>query len=678
MMNFSEGGPAVDVILFRSDPDGRVTPLGGDDPIDLTDPTPPDPDRLQALLDASVRLIASSDMPDGVVEAVAAAHVPRHFQRSPWLCRHRALVFSDERCRVGEHVLRYRERLGVYLDDPTDQEPDREGQAHGEAIAADVHARVASFDLLAQPWIPTIGIDGRRRPLGIEDVLVNAHTIRRIVADAPTTTAALHRLLLAFFHRVYGPPSEAAWGELWAAERLPVEPLRTYLNRNDHRQRFDLFDPRMPFMQCAGLASLTPATAAKLVPYRAVGNNVTLFDHTTAADRVMLSPAEAARWLVTLHAFDPGGMKTPYEKDKSSERAPCNWFGVVLVEGGNLKETLLLNALIYRPDHEKPAMTTAEDRPGWEVATGPSPRPERRTARGWTDLLTWPSRRVLLSTTGTGEHTMVDGVVITPGTRLDSSLPDEEKMAAFRRPRDAKGRFKRDAPMWPVRLHHLRGIWRHSVELLLTDLWEEGRNRQRPAALDQIAELAERGRIPLDTVYTLRVFGQILDPKATVIETWLEEEVPAPVPLLRARDERIGALIGCAITLADDAGSALRTLQGDYRREFRDDSTPDVDHHYWPQLSRPFAAFLIALGNALETGKSEAPAARTWGQEVRKLAISAADRWVAGSPAEGRVMAAIGKHYGVFRSRVVTAERVRGHVKVAAGGRVEVTAGGQF
>lgn len=418
-------------------------------------------------------------------------------------------------------------------------------------------------------------------------------------------------------------------------------------------------------MQCAELASLTPATAAKLVPYRAVGNNVTLFDHTTAADQVMLSPEEAARWLVTLHAFDPGGMKTPYEKDKSSERAPCNWFGVVLVEGGTLKETLLLNALIYRPDHEKPAMTTAEDRPVWEEATGPSPRPDKRTARGWTDLLTWPSRRVLLSAAGSGEHTMVDGVVITPGTRLDSSLPDEEKMAAFRRPRDAKGRFKRVAPMWPVRLHHLRGIWRHSVELLLTDLWEEGRNRQRPAALDQIADLAERGRIPPDTVYTLRVFGQLLDAKATVIETWLEEEVPAPVPLLRARDERIGSLIGCAITLADDAGSALRMLQGDYRREFRVDSTPDVDHYYWPQLSRPFAVFLIALGDALKTGKSEAPAASTWGQEVKKLAISAADRWVAGSPAEGRVMAAIGKHYGVFRSRVVTSER-RFHAETAA------------
>lgn len=656
-MNFSDDGSSVDVVLFRADPDGRVIPVCGDDPIDLTDPTPPGPDRLRVLLASSVHLISSGDLPDEVVEALAATQVPRHFRDSPWLCWHRALVFSEGRCQVGEHVLRYRERLGVYLDDHADDGSDREGQASGGTIAVEAPAGGPSFDLLTRPWIPTIGVDGRTRLLGIEDVLVNAHTIRRVAADAPTTTAALHRLLLAFFHRVYGPPTEAAWGELWAAEQLPVEPLRTYLDRNDHRQRFDLFHPRLPFMQCAELARLKPATAAKLVPYRAVGNNVTLFDHTTAADQVVLSPEEAARWLVTLHAFDPGGMKTPYERDKSSERAPCNWFGVVLVEGGNLKETLLLNALVYRPEYEKPAMTTAEDRPVWEEETGPSPRPDKRTARGWTDLLTWPSRRVLLSATGTGEHTMVDGVVITPGTRLNASLPDEEMMAAFRRPRDSKGRFKGDAAMLPVRLHHLRGIWRHSVELLLTDLWEEGRNRQRPPALDQIAELAERGRIPLDTVYTLRVFGQRLDPKATVIETWLEEEVPAPVPLLRAREERIGALIGSAITLADDAGSALRALQSDYRQEFRDDSTPDVDHYYWPQLSRPFAIFLIALGDALKTGSSEAPVAARWGRGVEKLAVSAADRWIAGSPAEGRVMAALGKHYGVFRSRIATSVR---------------------
>lgn len=641
----------VDVVLLRVAPDGRTIAVGDDDVvIDLTAPDPPPAHALQTLLDASVQLAAPGELPSAVVRAIAATPVPQLFRRCPWLHEHRVLLFAQDRCAVGGSVLRYHDQRGLHLEEAAPAPPLDEVGA-------------ASFDLLSRPWIPVVGLDGQARLMGLEDVIAAAHTIRRLGAETPTMTAALHRLLLAVFHRAYGPASEADWGRLWAAEQFPAGTLRTYLDR--HRHRFDLFHPRLPFMQCAQLATLAPATAAKLVSYRAVGNNVTLFDHTTSADQVTLSAPEAARWLVALQAFDPGGMKTPYEKDKSSERAPCNWFGVVLVEGSTLKETLLLNALIYRPDGEKPAMTTPQDAPVWEQEAGPSPRPDKRTARGWTDLLTWPSRRVLLSAAGSGQDTLVDGVVITPGTRLDARLADEEMMAAFRKPRDAKGRFKRDAPLLGVRLHPLRGIWRHSVELLLTDLWEEGKNRQRPGTLDQIADLAERRYLPDDTVYTLRVFGQRLDAKASVVETWLEEEIPAPVALLRARDESLGAIIGCAITLADEAGSALRALRSGYHHEFRDNSAADIDGLYWPRLSQPFGTFLIEVGDARNAGRSEGPATRVWGRHVTELALAAAVRWVAGSPAEGRAMAALGKHHGLFRTRLTIAERSF-HTQLAA------------
>ncbi|MER7211475.1 type I-E CRISPR-associated protein Cse1/CasA [Streptosporangium sp. NPDC000239] len=651
----------VDVVLFRATRNGRFVPVGADLPLDLTDPAEPTEDLLRALDGASVSLAAGPGLPAEVVRAVAATPVPRLFQSSSWLYRHRAVILTDNKCAVGGHVLHYTDLFGLYV---TEVEPESAAVVTAKDTGTKCPAiATASFDLLTRPWIPVVGDDGETRQLGLRDVVLNAHTIRQITAETPTMTAALHRFLLAFFHRVYGPESEEAWQELWTTEQLPTEALDTYLHR--HRHRFDLFHPEVPFMQCAKLASLTPATAAKLVPYRAVGNNVTLFDHTTAADRVTLSPQEAARWLVTVQAFDPGGMKTPYEKDKSSERAPCNDFGVVVVEGENLKETLLLNALVYLPDHQKPMMTAPDDRPVWEEETGPSPRPDKRTARGWTDLLTWPSRRVLLSATGSGENTLVEGVVITPGTRLDASLIDEEWMAAFRRPRDAKGKFKKSSPILPVRLHPLRGIWRHSVELLLTDVWEEGRNRRRPAALDQIAELAERRLIPLNAVYTLRVFGQRLDSKASVIEAWMEEQVPAPVPLLRAKDENLGAIIGHAIALADDAGSALRSFQAEYRKDFRDTTTPDIDHQYWPRLSRPFGAFLVALGDARDNDRSELPAIQAWARQVKRLAATVADRWVAGSPARGRAMVALGKHHGVFHSRLAVSERTF-HAKIFA------------
>ena len=628
--------PVVEVVLLRTE-DGVTTTVHGGDAVPLADLTLPE-NLLGPLRDAAMTLTASEDMPSEVVEHLLGQQVPPLFQTSPWLHDHRALVFENNRCVVAGHILTYRPRIGVLLEEAGDPEPDPP----------------PSFDLLTQPWLPVLSLDGRTELVGLVELFGRAREFRRLVAEAPPMTAALHRLVLALFHRVYGPASESAWAELWTADSLPSEPLDRYVDR--FGDRFDLFDPQRPFMQCPALAKLTGATAAKLIPYRAVGNNVTLFDHTTAHDHVTLTPAEAARWLVNLHSFDTGGMKTPFEKDKSSERAHCNNFGVVLVEGANLHETLLLNALVYRPEAEKPRMTTPVDLPIWEAAEPPSPLPDKRGARGWTDLLTWPSRRVLLSP----DNGLVEGVVITPGVRLKIEAPDEEKMAAFRRPRDAKGKPKKDAPMLPVRLQPVRGVWRHSVELLVSDLWEEGRSRRRPAVLDQIASLTDAGHIAENTVYTLRVFGQQLDSKASVVESWLEDAVPAPVALLRAQDENLGALLGTAISLADNAGSALRGLQANFRRELRAQPHADIDISYWPQLTRPFADLLLALGQARAEHSSERPALTHWGAAVTRLATSTADRWVAGSTLETTKLVALGKFHAQFHDQVRTAKRVFG------------------
>ncbi|MCZ9341096.1 type I-E CRISPR-associated protein Cse1/CasA, partial [Streptomyces sp. TRM76130] len=84
-------------------------------------------------------------------------------------------------------------------------------------------------------------------------------------------------------------------------------------------------------------------STAKLVAHRATGSNRTLFDHTTADQRPLLQPAEAARWLVTTQAYDTSGTKQPYRTERSAEGGLGNRFGCVLVEGASLHETLLLN-----------------------------------------------------------------------------------------------------------------------------------------------------------------------------------------------------------------------------------------------------------------------------------------------------------------------------------------------
>jgi len=502
------------------------------------------------------------------------------------------------------------------------------------------------FNLTEQPWLPVVWMDGSHEELDLVTLLTESHSIRRILGQSPPMTAALHRLVLALMHRVYGPANEKGWAQLWQAERLPTPKVPG--------DRFELFDAERPFLQCTAVAGVPAITAAKLVSHRAVGNNTTLFDHTTTHDEVRLTPAEAARWLVTLQAYDPGGTKTPYAKDKSSQAAPANRMGMVLLEGGTLKETLLLNLMPYHPADEVPRNTGADDCPAWE-APQPRPEPDQRPAKGWTDLLTWPSRRVWLVPPQADGDMYVDRVVITPGTRLSGDPQDHEWMAAHRRPRVKKGRTTKGrttkatyGPWYPVRLAEHRGVWRFSQELLLAPVGSEERRWQRPATLDHVARMVMDDVVPREAVYTLRVFGQQLDKNRSVIQQALEETVAAPVALLRADHPIAGPVIGHSVELANLVGSALNRMDREYRVQFKAEPDGDLDLAYWPLLSGAFDAFLQALALALEAGVSPKPATNGWARAVRRIATDAAVRWSEGSLRFGRHVEATGQCYQQF------------------------------
>lgn len=491
-----------------------------------------------------------------------------------------------------------------------------------------------NFDVFDRPWIPIVDGAGRHRDVGLHEAFARAHELRWIDAEAPVVTAALHRLLLAFAHRIYGPESRQAWEALWTAEGLPEDELASY--RDTYRDRFDLFDQQRPFLQCPALPQEKMGSAAQLVLGRSVGNNATLFDRTTAQDHPELDPAEAARWLVTLHAFDTGGLKTPYTTDKSAERGLCNFFGVTLVEAATLKETLLLNLHEYSPHRQIPDHTGSSDGPPWEHAEPPRPEPDKegRPPRGVVDLLTWPSRRILLRPVQRGDAVVVDGAVITPGERFRSELANTELMGAFF---DATPRSRRSLPQptKPVTLEELRGVWRHCRELLLPA--GQQNRRQRPRVLDHVAENAP------DEVYTLRVFGQRLDRNGGAVEAWMQESVPAPVSLLRVRDEQsVEELLGQAVRLADYVGSALEQLDKQYDKQMsaeHKNKRSMLTQWYWPELSEPFGKLLRDVGGVLDAQGSRASARRElielftgWRDQVRNLAWKAATTWAERSP----------------------------------------------
>lgn len=107
----------VAVALLAGHPSsGEVTTVSGHGPLD------PAGDRLPSrvaamVLEDSTVLSAPDGVPEAVVRALRATAVPRAFATRPWLRQHRALVFDDGRCRVGDQVLRYDEEFGVHTDD---------------------------------------------------------------------------------------------------------------------------------------------------------------------------------------------------------------------------------------------------------------------------------------------------------------------------------------------------------------------------------------------------------------------------------------------------------------------------------------------------------------------------------------------------------------------------------
>ena len=335
-----------------------------------------------------------------------------------------------------------------------------------------------SYNLLNERWLDVLLLDGSPTKMSIREVFHESPRIASLEGDIASVRLALHRLLIAIlFRAVPVTDPRAAWRQLWNQSDLPVDMIDDYLDRWSNR--FDLLDPLQPFLQVASLAT-AKGTASGLEKLIAdVPNGHPYF--TTRAGPGLRSIAldEGARWLVHVQAFDPSGIKSGAVGDprvKAGKGFPIGtaWagnLGGILVEGNSLKETLLLNLPLGRPDSDDEPWSTDEDRPVWErvpltaaeempnATTGPI---LGRRPTGPADLLTWPSRRVRLVT----ENDRVIGVIVANGDVLwPQNRFSAEPMSAWRRsePQSKKYSFEVFMP----RQHDVeRSLWRGAGALI--------------------------------------------------------------------------------------------------------------------------------------------------------------------------------------------------------------------
>lgn len=206
-----------------------------------------------------------------------------------------------------------------------------------------------SFNLVTEPWIPVLA-NGKHESYSLETLFDQPTSIRQLDIADPLERVSIMRLLLAIMYaaRQEGYSSPAGAKRIMEAGR--DQEIIDYLHAWAHR--FDLMSETEPFLQVAGMmpqgkpkdygfTRLHPAMQRPLWqthdPYKPV------------------TPAEAARMLLTCNMYDVAGVHTGMNGDpkaSSGKRTPqgvaqAGGLALAIINGPNLWETLNLNVFVF-------------------------------------------------------------------------------------------------------------------------------------------------------------------------------------------------------------------------------------------------------------------------------------------------------------------------------------------
>lgn len=482
-----------------------------------------------------------------------------------------------------------------------------------------------AFNLLDEPWIPCVAMDGHVEELSLRDTLVQAHAWRELGGESPLVTASLYRLLLAVLHRVFGPADREAWHALWQAGRWDAVALDAYLSR--WRHRFDLFGAGHPFYQ-DGAASKPVNPVGSLL--HELSKNDTFYDHRTN-EGVALSPAEAARHLVTAQAYGRWMTKGPYGQLPFGTCARGITF---LARGQTLFQDLALNLIRY-PTREDVVPCEASDAPCWEMDD--AFQPTRSRPLGYLDHLTWLSRRIRLIPEDSAGGVIIRTAVIAPGLRMSDDLRSPMMQHRSRNKRGWKGwlAFSED-----------RALWRDSAPIFRLPPAEGGASSEHdtcaPAVVEWLASLVEDGHLDVSDTHRLAAYGMAGDLNQYRVHFFRSEHLPLPLALLK--DQRLvthleeslavaeavrGQLWGALSALAAQVlfhkeGAALS--QNERQERDRVLRAWAGERRYWAALEPAFWVLMDTLPQDV------AAARRAWATSLRAAAWDALQAVIAGLP----------------------------------------------
>ncbi len=481
-----------------------------------------------------------------------------------------------------------------------------------------------AFDLTVEPWLPVVGPESTRL-VSLREALTGAHEIDALDHANPLVAAALHRMLTAVAVDLLPPlRSRRHWQDAFDEGRFDAESVGRYLDKD--ADRLDLFHPRTPFMQVAGLEAVSGEwkSVSLLLPEVATGNNVPLFSAVNESSVPPLTPAQAAQRLVSTHAWDTAAIKTGAKGDPKvsggittgNHTGTAGSLGLVIPLGRNLFETLLLSCLV--------GTTGPQDQPAWRQPPATAEW-TTRVPRGIRDLLTWQSRRIRLLPEVDERGITVAKVVVTAGDRMELLPPDLEPHTMWR----AVDAAKSGVPQRPVRHQPGRAAWRGMAPMVATRAQHEGLSST--GALTQLGGMDE---IPDDYPLGVLTVGVAYGNQSAVIEDVMTDSLPLPVRALRG-DSAMRVDLEDAVTAAEGCKVALNKLADNLRRAAGGDPTP------WDKGQRPGDRLIAGLNGPAQELLRDAqrsPERMTehlvrWGRMLRERTWSIADPLLDDAPA---------------------------------------------
>lgn len=491
----------------------------------------------------------------------------------------------------------------------------------------------AEFNLLHEPWIVVMHSNGKTEEVGMLDLFARAHEFHRLAGELTTQDIAVLRQLLAILHSVFGrydPEGEydplfntedeasprAAfnrWREIWEKGRFSGPVLRNYLER--YEDRFWLFHPERPFYQVPGLDRATEYTAAKLNGELAESSNkLRLFASRSGEAKGWLTYAEAARWLLYIHGYDDTSAK-PKGKGQDGEKLPspgAGWLGklgLVVAEGENLFETLMLNYTMLRDGEAlwSPGV------PIWELdAVRSGERCEIAQPGNPAGLLTLQSRRILLRR----DRDKVVGYSLLGGDFFTDENAFVEQMTVWR---ISQGK-KNDPDIYRPRRHDpSRQLWRDFAALVVN---REG--RRSPGVVSWVSRLQDKQYIK-NPLVRFRIAAVKYGDKDFFIDDVFSDGIAFHRDLLEGGElgghwiRRILDEIEITELLVRQVGLLAQNIaraEGDSDKN-RLHQIADATHEQaYYRLDRPFRRWLESIDPARDKPRD---AAARWWQEARDI-----------------------------------------------------------